>query len=111
MQEVMKDGSTGKLIVEDTLEDLLPHIRKSLEDPRVNFVKVFKGTKIEVRTQSKGPAFERRDTYAAEPIKGSPLDHLIEKCEEENEEAQEKKYRKKFAPGSIKSIKPTKVRR
>jgi hypothetical protein len=43
----MKDGSEGKLIVEDTLEDLLPHIRKSLEDPNVKFVRVYKGKKIE----------------------------------------------------------------
>ena len=67
MQEVMKDGSEGKLIVEDTLEALLPHIRKSLEDPKVNYVKIFKGTKIE---PSKGKtAFEQKDTFAAEENK------------------------------------------
>ncbi|GAH46052.1 unnamed protein product, partial [marine sediment metagenome] len=87
MQEVMKDGSTGKLIVEDALEDLLPHIRKSLEDPNVNFVKVFKGTKIEPSKGKRLLTFERRDTYGAEPNKGSPLDQLIERCEEEDEKA------------------------
>ena len=78
MQEVMKDGSEGKLIVEDTLEDLLPHIRRSLDDPNVNFVKVFKGTKTAPSRSGKKP-FQRKDTYAAEPNKGSHLDQLIEK--------------------------------
>ena len=105
MQEVMKDGSTGKLIVKDTLEDLLPCIKKSLQDPRVNFVKVYKGKKIE---PSKGKTpFVQTDTYAAEPIKGSPLDHLIEKCEEEDA----KELGKPYAPGFVKSIKPTKARK
>ena len=41
MQEVMKDGSEGKCFVEDTIEDLVPHIKKSLSDPKVKFVKVY----------------------------------------------------------------------
>ncbi len=45
MQEVMKDGSEGRAIVKDTIEDLLPYIKKSLEDPNVKFVKVFKNDK------------------------------------------------------------------
>ena len=82
MQEVMKDGSAGKLIVEDTLEALLPHIRKSLEDPKVNFVKVFKGTKLGVRTHSKGPSvFERRDTFAVEENKKDIIESLKEEIE------------------------------
>lgn len=106
MQEVMKDGSEGKLIVEDTLEDLLPHIRRSLDDPNVNFVKVFKGTKTAPSRSGKKP-FQRKDTYAAEPNKGSHLDQLIEKCEEEDA----KELGKPYAPGFVKSIKPTKARK
>ena len=44
MQEIMKDGSEGKAFVENTIEELLPHIKKSLEDPKVKYVKVFKAT-------------------------------------------------------------------
>ena len=78
MQEVKKDGSEGKCFVEDTIEDLVPHIKKSLDDPKVNFVKVFKGKKIAVRTQSKGPAFEQRETFALEPNKKDLLESLKE---------------------------------
>jgi hypothetical protein len=80
MQEVMKDGSEGKLIVEDTLEDLLPHIRKSLEDPNVKFVRVYKGKKIEP-SPGKTP-FVQIDTFALEAQKASPLDELLEKAEQ-----------------------------
>lgn len=46
MQEVMKDDSTGKSFVEDTVEDLVQHIKKSLEDPEVKYVKVFRGNEL-----------------------------------------------------------------
>jgi len=46
MQEVFKNGSEGEVHVEDTLEDLLPHIKKSLENPKVKFVKVYTGKSI-----------------------------------------------------------------
>ena len=46
MQEIMKDGSEGKTFVENTIEELLPHIKKSLEDPKVKYVKVFRGKKL-----------------------------------------------------------------
>lgn len=42
MQEVFKNGSEGEVHVEKTLEDLLPHIKKSLQNPKVKYVKVFK---------------------------------------------------------------------
>lgn len=79
MQEVMKDGSDGKLIVEDTLEDLLPHIKRSLEDSNVKFVRVYKGKKIEP-SPGKTP-FVQADTFALEAQKASPLDELLEKAE------------------------------
>ena len=46
MQEIMKDGSEGKTFVEDTIEGLIPHIKKSLEDPKVKYVKVFRAKKL-----------------------------------------------------------------
>lgn len=81
MQEVMKDGSTGKLIMEDTLEDLLPHIKRSLEDPKVNYVKIFKGTKVEPSKGKKLVTFERQDTFAAEENKKDILESLKEEIE------------------------------
>ena len=80
MQEVMKDGSYGKLIVEDTLEDLLPYIKRSLEDPRVNYVKIFKGTKVGPSRSGKTP-FQRKDTFAAEENKKDILESLKEGTE------------------------------
>jgi len=43
MQEVFKNGTEGEVHVENTIEDLLPHIKKSLENPHVKYVKVFRG--------------------------------------------------------------------
>jgi len=76
MQEIMKDGSEGKAFVENTIEELLPHIKKSLEDPKVKYVKVFRA-KIEDCITSK-----EKDGFSLEEQKLSPLDELIEKCEE-----------------------------
>jgi len=41
MQEVMKDGSKGKIKTAATLEELLPEIEKSLKKEEVDHVKVF----------------------------------------------------------------------
>lgn len=41
MQEVYEDGSVGEVKTADTLEELLPMIKKSLANPRVKYVKVF----------------------------------------------------------------------
>jgi len=41
MQEVYHDGTKGKPKSAETLEELLPDIKKALEDPRVNHVKLF----------------------------------------------------------------------
>lgn len=43
MQTVYKNGTEGEIHVENTIEDLLPHIKKSLENPHVKYVKVFRG--------------------------------------------------------------------
>lgn len=79
MQEVFKNGSEGEVHVEDTIEDLVPHIKKSLEDPNVKFVKVFRGKKLLVGVKM---GYERK--FTAEEEKRSPLDILVEKCEEED---------------------------
>lgn len=73
MQEVLKDGSEGKVHVENTVLELVPHIVKSLKNPNVKYVKVFRGIM---------PENEKR--VVAEEERRSPLDKLIEKCEEED---------------------------
>ena len=45
MQEIYEDGSVGKVKIADTLEDLLPMIKESLDHPRVKYVKVFNNGK------------------------------------------------------------------
>lgn len=45
MQEIMKDGTTGEVHVEDTIEDLIPFIKASLAKPDVKYVKVFRAVK------------------------------------------------------------------
>lgn len=79
MQEILEDGSEGKAFVENTIEELLPHIKKSLEDPNVKFVKVFRAKTINCITDKEEKGF------SLEEQKRSPLDELIEKCEEEDE--------------------------
>ena len=41
MQEVYHDGTEGEPKEADTLEDLLPEIKKSLKKKRVAYVKLF----------------------------------------------------------------------
>lgn len=45
MQEVFQNGSEGKVYVADSVEELVPHIKKSLEKPGIESVKVFKTLK------------------------------------------------------------------
>lgn len=57
MQEVRHDDTKGKVRTADTLEDLLPEIKKSLANPNVKYVKVFflsgtEGFKSEVEEKS-----------------------------------------------------------
>ena len=42
----MKDGSVGEIHVANTIEDLVPYIRRSLGNPNVKFVKVFRAKKL-----------------------------------------------------------------
>jgi hypothetical protein len=41
MQEHFEDGSLGELHTADSLEELLPAIKKSLANPKVKFVKIW----------------------------------------------------------------------
>ena len=43
MQEIKHDDTVGETHVEDTIEDLIPHIKKSLANPKVKYVKIFRG--------------------------------------------------------------------
>jgi len=44
MQEILKNGSEGEVHVANTIEDLIPHIKKSLLNPNVKYIKVFTKT-------------------------------------------------------------------
>lgn len=41
MQEIKHDDTLGKIFVESTIKDLIPHIKKSLAKPDVKYVKVY----------------------------------------------------------------------
>lgn len=56
MQEIKNDGTEGEVKTADTLEELLPEIKKSLAKPDVRCVKVFNalaGKGVTVKEQSK----------------------------------------------------------
>jgi len=61
MQEIMKDGSEGKRYEADTIEDLIPQIKKSLETPDVKYVKVFKATTPVTNEESFTVEEEKKD--------------------------------------------------
>ena len=69
MQEIMEDGSEGKTFVEDTIEELIPHIKKSLEDPKVKFIKVYRAKQLSCATEKEEDKFlaeeEKVDTGKA----------------------------------------------
>jgi len=79
MQEVLKDGSEGKAFVENTIEELLPHIKKSLEDPKVKYVKVFKGKALGQKP------FEEQDEFIAEEEKCSVIEEIMGKDKKEKD--------------------------
>jgi len=72
MQEIMKDGSEGEIHIADTIEDLVPHIKKSLEDPKVKFVKVFRAKIINCITD------KEEKKFTAEEEKKSMMDGIFE---------------------------------
>ena len=81
MQEVLQDDSTGKTFVENTIEDLVPHIKKSLEDPNVKYVKVFRAKAL-----GKEP-FEEKDEFIVEEEKCNVIEQIIEDDKKEKKKA------------------------
>ena len=79
MQEIMEDGSEGKTFVENTIEELLPHIKKSLEDPSVKFVKVFRAKTISCITD------KEEKKFTAEEEKKDLIEQIIEDDKRERE--------------------------
>ena len=53
MQEILKNGSEGETHVANTIEDLIPHIKKSLEKPDVKYIKVFKDKSLHTGLRAK----------------------------------------------------------
>lgn len=52
MQEVYQDGTVGKSLTADRLEDLIPMIKDSLANPRVKYVKIFNnGEKLQAEEE------------------------------------------------------------
>ena len=80
MQEVMKDGSEGKMFVEDTIEALIPHIKKSLSDPKVNFVKVYKAKNLITGIPESDT---KKESFLAEEEKVGDVESLTEILKEE----------------------------
>ena len=77
MQEVMKDGSEGKTFVGNNVEELVPYIKKSLSDPKVKFVKVYR---------AKGP-IKNEEIFMAEEEKvdtGKDLLKSLKEGEDDN---------------------------
>lgn len=76
MQEVFKNGSEGEVHVENTIEELVPHIKKSLENPDVKFVKVFRGKTLAVGL--KKPGSKVKIKFAAEEKKKNVIDQILD---------------------------------
>lgn len=71
MQEVFKNGSEGEVHVENKIEDLIPHIKKSLKNPDVKYVKVFRG-----KTLSAGLRAKVEIKFTAEEEKKNIMDEI-----------------------------------
>jgi len=53
MQEVFKNGSEGEIYAAETIEDLIPYIKKSLEKPDVKYIKVFRSKSLHTNLRAK----------------------------------------------------------
>ena len=60
MQEIYQNGTMGETHVEKTIEDLIPHIKKSLENQKVAYVKVYRGKILVVGIKKPGSREEKR---------------------------------------------------
>lgn len=83
MQEVYQDGTVGKALTADRLEDLIPMIKESLAHPRVKYVKIFNnGNKVqseEERTTNKEEMDALMGTVKKEDESG-PLKKVTRTC-------------------------------
>lgn len=73
MQEVFKNGTEGEIHVENNIEELIPHIKKSLENPNVKYVKVFRGKTISCITS------KEEKKFTAEEEKKSTVEQILDK--------------------------------
>jgi len=96
MQEVLKDGTMGETHVEKTLEGLLPHIKKSISDPNVKYVKVFRAKTLKGKKRfaaAEAPVEEKEEeidpiedfelfveSYQAEKIFKEKLVDMLKEC-------------------------------
>jgi len=71
MQEVLKNGSEGETHVADRIEDLVPHIKKSLDNPNVKYVKVFRSKSLHAGLRAKVEIM-----FTAEEKKKSIMDKI-----------------------------------
>jgi len=92
MQEIMKDGSVGEIHVANTIEDLVPYIRRSLGNPNVKFVKVFRGKTLVAGLLK--PGTREQEKFVAEEEKKNMKEQIIE--DDKKEKKGKKKYRKRF---------------
>lgn len=69
MQEVYENGSLGEIKTADTLEGLLPMIKKSLAHPRVKYVKVFKNAEKVQSQEERTTDKEELEGIIGKPVK------------------------------------------
>jgi len=68
MQEVFKNGTEGEVHVENTIPELVPHIVKSLANPNVKYVKIFRGKTL-----------KNEKRFMAEEEKKSTVEQILDK--------------------------------
>lgn len=66
MQEHFEDGSLGELHTADSLEELLPAIKKSLANPKVKFVKIWNAPTGKHAVKNRVSAMEEVKTQTEE---------------------------------------------
>lgn len=69
MQEVYQDGTMGETHVENTIEDLIPHIKKSLKNQNVAYVKIFRGSRLVTSRKKLGVIRKQKKFVAIDEMK------------------------------------------
>lgn len=91
MQEYMKDGSLGELHTANSVEALVPAIKKSLANPKVKFVKIWNEPTGKHAVKNRVSAMEEVKTQ------GEEFKELLD--ETAKGEKQEKKAATRTIPG------------